>query len=134
MNTKKCTSLFLAFLLLVSNIGFAYTVHYCGGEIASVTLKTKETAIISEKGCCEKIIAKKDSCCKDKVFRFEKKSENVTLKAFSFEPYIAFAIQKWQPITIDLITNFKKNQIISYYCDAHAPPLFKLYNQYIYYA
>jgi hypothetical protein len=124
MNIKKCTSLFLAFLVLVSNVGFAFTVHYCGGEIASVTLKTKETTISSEKDCCEKIVAKKDSCCKDKVFRFEKKSENVTLKAFSFEPYISLTIQKWQPIAVVLITNFKKNQIVSYYRDAHAPPTF----------
>lgn len=51
MNLKKCTGLFLAFLLLVSNIGFAFDVHYCGGEIASVSLNTSVTAS-TEKKCC----------------------------------------------------------------------------------
>ncbi len=134
MNSKKCTSLFLAFLLLVSNVGLAFNVHYCGGKVASVSLKTQEVSVSSEKGCCGKIVAKKNSCCKDKVFKFEKKAEIITLKAFSFEPYISFAIKEWQPINTLLITNFKRNQMISYYCDANAPPLFKLYSQYIYYA
>jgi hypothetical protein len=48
---KKCTGLLLAFLLLVSNIGFAFDVHYCGGEIASVSLNTTATAS-PEKKCC----------------------------------------------------------------------------------
>jgi hypothetical protein len=109
-------------------------VHYCGGKMASVTLKTEEVSISSEKGCCGKIVTKKNSCCKDKVFKFGKKSDISTLKAFSFEPYISFIIKEWQPINTLLITNFKRNQMVSYYCDANAPPLFKLYSQYIYYA
>lgn len=36
MNFKKHISLFLAFFLLVSNVGFALDVHYCGVEIASI--------------------------------------------------------------------------------------------------
>jgi len=44
MSLKKCTGLFLAFLLLVSNIGFAFDVHYCGGKIASISLNTTEKA------------------------------------------------------------------------------------------
>ena len=70
MNLKKCTGIFLAFLLLVSNIGFAFDVHYCGGKIASVSLST---TVSPEKKCCGDK-EKKSSCCKDKVFKFEKKS------------------------------------------------------------
>nr|WP_314835142.1 hypothetical protein [uncultured Flavobacterium sp.] len=132
MNIKKCTSLFLAFLLLVSNVGMAFNVHYCAGEIASVSLESQQQ--IKEKGCCEKIVSKKDSCCKDKVFHFEKKPDNAIVKIFFFELNAPFLIQEWQPVVFSLTANFKITPVATYYCDANAPPLFKLYSQYIFYA
>ncbi len=133
MNIKKCTSLFLAFLLLVSNVGLAFNVHYCGEEIASVSLNTIVSQT-TEKGCCEKIVAKKDSCCKDKVVNFQKKSDNAIIKAFSFDSHFSFLIQEWQTIVFSSNKNFKSTQTAAYFCDANAPPLFKLYSQYIFYA
>lgn len=132
MNLKKCTGLFLAFLLLVSNIGFAFDVHYCGGEIASVSLNTSALAA-PEKSCCGSA-EKKSSCCKDKVVHIEKKSDNATFKIFFFQIAFPAVIQEYQPVAFLSIPNFKSNQIISYYSDANAPPLFKLYNQYIFYS
>ncbi|KAF2334402.1 HYC_CC_PP family protein [Flavobacterium daemonense] len=132
MNLKKCTGLFLAFLLLVSNIGFAFDVHYCGGEIASVTLKTAVQSSPEKKCCGEN--EKKSSCCKDKVVHFEKKSDNATFKIFFFQLDFPAVIQQYKPIAFLSVPNFKSNQIISYYSDANAPPLFKLYNQYIFYS
>ena len=132
MNLKKCTGLFLAFLLLVSNIGFAFDVHYCGGEIASVSLNTSEAAA-PEKSCCGST-EKKSSCCKDKVVHIEKKSDNATFKMFFFQIAFPAVIQEYQPIAFLSVPNFKSNKIISYYTDANAPPLFKLYNQYIFYS
>ena len=132
MKLKKCTGLFLAFLLLVSNIGFAFDVHYCGGEIASVSLNTTATAS-AEKKCCG-ASEKKSSCCKDKVVHVEKKSDNATFKIFFFQFAFPAIIQEFKPIAFLSIPNFKSNQIISYYSDANAPPLFKLYHQYIFYS
>lgn len=133
MNIKKCTSLFLVILFLVSNVGLAFNVHYCGKEIASISIN-KIISQQSEKGCCEKIFAKKDSCCKDKVVNFQKKSENATAKAFSFVPHFSFVIQEPKTVVFSSNKNFKSTQVTSYFCDANAPPLFKLYNQYIFYA
>jgi len=131
MNFKKSTCLFLAFLLLVSNIGFAFNVHYCGGKIASVSLNT--TSPIEEKSCCAKS-EKKSSCCKDKVVQIEKKSDNATFKIFFFQLVFPALIQEFNPVVFLSVPNFKSNQIISYYSDANAPPLFQLYQQYIFYA
>ncbi|WP_343613461.1 hypothetical protein [Flavobacterium sp.] len=129
---KKCTVLLLAFLLLVSNIGFAFDVHYCGGKIASVSLNTSVSAK-PEKICCgEK--EKVSSCCKDKVVHFEKKSDDATLKIFFFQLAFPAVIQEYKPIAFLSVPNFKSSQIISYYSDANAPPLFKLYHQYIFYS
>lgn len=131
MNFKKSTCLFLAFLLLISNIGFAFNVHYCGGKIASVSLDT--ASLIIEKSCCAKS-EKKSSCCKDKVVQIEKKSDNATFKIFFFQLAFPLLIQEFNPVVFLSVSNFRSNQIISYYSDANAPPLFKLYHQYIFYA
>ncbi|MDR7208277.1 HYC_CC_PP family protein [Flavobacterium piscis] len=131
MNFKKPTCLFLAFLLLVSNIGFAFNVHYCGGKIASVSLDT--TSPIAEKSCCAKA-EKKASCCKDKVIQIEKKSDNATFKIFFFQLAFRVIITEFNPVVFLSVPNFRNNQIISYYYDANSPPLFQLYHQYIFYA
>ncbi|WP_163408972.1 HYC_CC_PP family protein [Flavobacterium ajazii] len=130
MNLKKCTGVFLAFLLLVSNIGFAFDVHYCGGKIASVSLST---TVSPEKKCCGDK-EKKSSCCKDKVFKFEKKSDDATFKVFFFQFAFPAVIQQYNLVEFLSVPNFKNSQNISYYADANAPPLFKLYNQYIFYS
>ena len=132
MNLKKCTGLFLAFLLLVSNIGFAFDVHYCGGKIASVSLNTTASASPEKKCCGAK--EKKSSCCKDKVVHFEKKSDDATFKIFFFQIAFPAIVQEFKPIAFLSIPNFKSKQVISYYSDANAPPLYKLYQQYIFYA
>lgn len=131
MNFKKSTCLFLAFLLLVSNIGFAFNIHYCGGKIASVSLDT--TSPIAEKSCCAKP-DKKSTCCKDKVVEIEKKSDDATFKIFFFQLAFPALIQEFTPVALSSVYHFRKNQIVSYYSDANAPPLFKLYHQYIFYS
>lgn len=130
---KKHISVFLAFFLLVSNLGLAFNVHYCGDKIASISLKSNFTATNSEKNCCG-VIEKKSSCCKDKVINFQKKSDNFIVKAFSFQVDSPFIFQEWNPIYFTECSNFKSNKITSYFCDANAPPLFKLYSQYVFYA
>ncbi len=141
MKFKKYISLLLALFLLVSNTGFALDVHYCGGKVASVKpafWKTSETLNKEERGCCPpKIVTianKKDSCCKNKVVHFQKKSGKITLNSISFQPDFVFLFEDWRPIVFTAFSNFETSCTITYYCDANAPPLFKLYHQYIFYA
>ena len=141
MNFKKNTSFLLAIFLLISNTGFSIGVHYCGGNVASVKpvfWKTSETLNRDEKGCCPPKVStisnKKENCCKNKVVHFQKKSGKVTLNSISFQPDFVFLFEEWNPIIFTSFTNFENSRITYYYCDAHAPPLFKLYKQYIFYA
>lgn len=131
MNFRKSTCLFLAFLLLVSNIGFAFNVHYCGGKIASVSLDINSP--VAEKSCCAKK-EKKATCCKDKVVQVENKSDNATIKIFFFQLAIPAIVQQFNVIAFPGKPFLSSNQILGYNADANAPPLFKLYNQYILYA
>ena len=133
MNFRKHICGLLAVLLLVSNVGFAFNVHYCGLEIASVSLKSAFSSNNTEKNCCG-IVEEKSHCCKNKVLHFQKKSETSTLNVFTFNSDILFFNQDWKPFLIISTPNFKRNSIASYFCDANAPPIFKLYSQYIFYA
>jgi hypothetical protein len=141
MIIKKYISFLLAIFLLVSNVGLAIDVHYCGGKVASVKpiyFKNYDSLLAVEKNCCapetSSVIEKKESCCKDKVIQFEKKHENVIVKSITFQSDFIFLIEKWNPVVFTEFSNFEDSCIISYYCDANAPPLFKLYHQYIFYA
>ncbi len=141
MKFRKHIGFLLAIFLLVSNTGFAIDVHYCGGNVASVKpifWKTSETLGKEEKGCCPPKVStsvnKKDSCCKNKVVHFQKKLGEVTLNSITFQSDFVYLIEEWNPIIFTEFSNLEDNRIGSYYCDANAPPLFKLYHQYIFYA
>lgn len=134
MNVKKCTSLFLALLLLVSNVGVAFNVHYCGGAIAGVRLHSAILSPDEPDGCCEQTkVASTKTCCKDKVIHFEKKSDDATVKAMLFELLASFVLPVQQPIIFSGLPNFKKAVVNDFYVAIHAPPLYQLYHQYIFY-
>ncbi len=133
MKFKKYISVLLAVFILVSNIGLAFKVHYCMDAIASVSLASEIITVNSEENCCG-VFEEESSCCKDKVVLFQKKSENVTFDTFSFLSDFTSFLEDWTPLFFSVNFNFKSQNSSSYYCDAHAPPLFKLYHQFIFYA
>lgn len=133
MNFRKHICILLALILLVSNIGFAFNVHYCGDQISSISFKTSVSSNEIEKNCCGEI-EKKSNCCDNKVLHFQKKSETSLLHFFFQMSNLQISKNDWKPNFILPITNFKINSIPTYFCDANAPPCFKLYSQYIFYA
>jgi hypothetical protein len=134
MNCKKGIGFFLALMILVSNVGFAFTMHYCGGKVASFSVQTIAPLATVKKSCCAKKVIEKDSCCKNKTVHFEKKTDNATLKAFSFEPIELCLIPEFKKLTTVQQLTFVFTSTETYYCDAHAPPLFKLFHQFLFYA
>lgn len=141
MNLRKSTSLILALFLLVSNMGFAFNVHFCGGKVSSISAayKTSEVCALpkretTEKKCCAKKAEEGKKCCSDKKVELKKKSEQVVVKTFSFHSGPAVIFQDWKPEVFGKPLQAPKQENIEYYCDANAPPLFKLYSQYIFYA
>ena len=132
MKFKKQICIFMAFFLLVSNTGFSFNVHFCGDELASVSFKSNFKKPNSHKTCCA-VIEKKESCCNDKVFNFHKNVEQLIIKSFVSQATVCVLNQELNSSIVTLLPNFKSKETTSYYCDAHAPPLFKLYQQYIFY-
>lgn len=135
MSFKKHISLLLALVLLVCNVGFAFDVHYCGGEVASV----KPVYLHSDQkpgadSCCGEKVKKEKHCCKNKTIHFQKKSDDTIIKAFSFSAVAVFFDQAWKPNLFTSISDFAGNPETAYHCEANAPPLYKLYRQLIFYA
>ena len=133
MNLKKHISLFLAILILVSNVGFALNVHYCGDNIASISLNTTVPEIQKEKCCCIEKAIKKESCCKDKKIVFQKKAIDKIFKSFSFQFDSPFIVSEYPTTVFRAVQSFKNQEALSYFCDANAPPFYKLYSQYLLY-
>jgi hypothetical protein len=59
MNCKRVIGFFLALLILVSNVGFAFTMHYCGGKVASVSVQTPKRKVVVPKKKLKKTLVVK---------------------------------------------------------------------------
>lgn len=116
---------------MVSNLGLAFNVHYCDNEIESITISTVAALQKGVDECCG-VVEKDAQCCKDKVIKAEIKSDQIIVNTILFD-FIKPA-SDWQPLAFTYNTNFKQRDTSTYYCDAHAPPLYLLYSQYTFYA
>ena len=132
MKFQKSISLFLAFFLFLSNIGLAMNVHYCDDEIASVSLNTTLNFSAVEENCCGSV-EKQSHCCSDKVVHFEKKTTPATVFTFQLDCVDVFVHDIWQPIAFSSFSINEFNSSSEYSFQSNAPPLFKLYSQYIFY-
>lgn len=130
---KKHIIFLLTFFLLVSNLGLAFNVHYCGNEIASVTVTTVSAGQNIEKNCCG-VVEKDSKCCKNKIIKSETKADQIIVKSLSFSANYTMVYNDWKPLLFASDFNFKTRENSTYYCRAHAPPLYLLYSQFTFYA
>jgi len=138
MNFKKCTSFLMAVYLLVSTSGLIFHVHYCGGEIASVStiFKSEESCGVEkqsdEKSCCASSTEDHSGCCSDEVIQAD--FDEVTIKQISFDfDYVSILKEFSIPVfyTNEVVSSA---QILNYYCNSNAPPFYELYSQFVFYA
>lgn len=130
---KKQFSIVLTFILLISNLGLAFNVHYCADKIESITLYAPPSSEVTVDECCG-IVEVDSDCCNDKVIKAEIKSDQIIVKTFSFDNHFIEVAYYWKPQLFNFTKIYKQKDIISYYCEAHAPPLYLLYSQYTFYA
>lgn len=130
---RKHISILLTLFLLVSNLGFAFNVHYCDGKIASVTIRTISASPKAVDECCG-IVEDDAGCCHDKVIKAEIKADQIIVKSVSFDAYFLPITYEWKPEVFVPKCNYKQENTFIYCCDAHTPPLYLLYSQYTFYA
>ena len=133
MILRKHINILLTFFLLVSNLGLAFNVHYCDDDIASVTINSAPASQGKCNKCCG-IFEKKSKCCKNKIIKAEIKVDQIIVKTLSFDADFFPVTYDWKPEIFVSKINFKKRDNLTYYCDAHSPPLYLLYSQYTLYA
>lgn len=134
MKLRNYINVLLAILVLVSNTGLAINVHYCGDAVAAVSVDNFKK--VDDSGCCGNEAPVDESCCKDKKVEIKKTTtENVLIKSFQLDLAPFIATEEFNFIsgnyTIDKLVI---NDLPAYYCDSHAPPLYKLYSQFIFYS
>ena len=123
----------LIFSFLVSNIGLAINVHYCGNTIVSVALDKASGSTEAEKVCCG-IIEKKFKCCNDKIIKVEVKSDQIPAKSVIFDTEFISVYNDWKPMVFNFNLNFKQPHNTTYCCDTNKKPLYLLYSQYTFYS
>jgi hypothetical protein len=83
---KSIVSSMLALLVLVSSSSFTVNMHFCGGNVQSVSLIEDADACpmeIQQPPCHKKMAIKKSGCCEDKHVAFEGKDFNTQIQDFS---------------------------------------------------
>lgn len=139
MNFKKHISILTALLILVSNSGLAFNVHYCEGKIASVSSvfsqeKACDMPIVIEDACCAKPEKVHKDCCSDKKVNLKTKTEKIVIKTISLDFEPAF-FPEYKNYTFTAVAVEKDNvENPAFHYDSNAPPLYKLYCQYTFYA
>jgi hypothetical protein len=135
MQFRKSTSILLAIFILFSNLGLAFNVHYCKDKIASISFNTiiSEPCVKDVKSCCA-VQSSHKKCCSNKVFKVEKKSDDILFKTFKLDFQQIFLPEKPLFLAKNKLVFFSKKEIPSFYYNSNAPPFYKLYCQLVFYA
>ncbi|MDP2158891.1 MAG: hypothetical protein Q8K02_00275 [Flavobacterium sp.] len=138
MSFKKSMSLFLAIHLLVATSGLAFNVHYCGGEIASISsvFNLEEPCEMDsqqdQKSCCSSSFSDHEGCCSNETVQAE--FDEMVVSHINFDFTFTALFSDFQVPTFVEFVGSKYSNELHYYCDSNAPPLYKLYSQLVFYA
>lgn len=103
---KPIVSSLLAMLVLVSSSSFMVNMHFCGGQMQSVSLIEEATPCPMEvqlPPCHKKMEIKKSGCCEDKHITFEGKDFNAKVQDFSLLNWQAINWVASLPVIMEVI-------------------------------
>ena len=137
MLSRKLFSGFLAVLLLISNSGFAFNVHFCEGKIASIRSAYAITELCEMttegKSCCSEPSKDDKPCCEDKTVDI-RKSNDVIVKVFSVDTVQLFTSTLINSVNQPTLLTLDRTPLNTYFKSQQSRSLFQLYSQYIFYA
>ena len=140
MKLNRYISILLTGLLLMSNLGLALNVHYCHGKVSSVTFAYKADEPCNDhheqqkKSCCAAAGESHKKCCENDLVKLQDNSDNIIVKSLQLDLSTFYVAEQWHSSQLYYSLPVAKQESPSFYCEANAPPLFKLYCQYILYA
>jgi hypothetical protein len=107
---------------MVSGISLTYKADHCEKKAMP-------------KSCCAKAAKADKKCCKSQIVKLQDKTDQVLVKSLTIDLGAFYPVADWKPTQLQYNeAPFAVKENPSFYCDSHAPPLFKLYCQYILYA
>ena len=138
MKINRITHIVLSVWMVILHLGITTHVHYCGGEVANIDthLSTNELDFCGSNGCCasEEDSEKHESngCCEDTIIAWEvEKALQPTWIDFCYTGAIIPEFE-WSIAEVEKFFDAPKptyqNPLV------HAPPLYELFSQRIYYA
>ncbi|HRN98389.1 MAG TPA: hypothetical protein PLA69_03615 [Flavobacterium sp.] len=139
MRVTRLISLMLSMLLLLFSMGLSFNVHYCKGQIAAITSVFANEDVCEmpqpePEACCSKPKMGHEPCCKDKLLDFQESTDPVVVKTFSVELATPFVLPIQPSFNFKVAVFPTVSEVVKYQCQPNAPPLFKLYRQYLFYA
>ncbi len=147
MLNKKHISILFLIVFIFSNVGWSVNVHYCRDIVFSQLSYLQDSKhhcamdVEEPMPCCQKTEQhQKDNtaedCCREQIIKSNSSDQSVIIVKtlpFQFEGFIADS--SWTELQLDSIGEYlTKDKYLAYYVDSNAPPLFKLYCQFIFYA
>ncbi|MDO5607982.1 MAG: hypothetical protein Q4G08_05940 [Capnocytophaga sp.] len=132
---KNISAILLALCLLFSNSGLALTLHYCKENIQSVSLafSAESKAESPVKECCQSDNGHKE-CCDDKSVETSAADSKAIVKTFDFSSVAVLSEAFCATFTPFIIVADNPKSSPATYAETHAPPLYKLYCQWVLYA
>lgn len=130
---KRFTAILVTTVILFSNLGLAFNVHYCHDEIASVSIDYSIQNDDNSNCCCVKKNVQK-KCCSDTTIKTDNKSDNFVVKQVDFDLQQFIITQQFENNFQTQIVSIQRQNLIENYREANSPPLYKLYCQFVLYA
>ena len=134
MNAKVLKSIFFVIVLLTSKVGLALNIHYCGGQIAEISMAWKA------EGCQMSNLSddqqgfevKKSHCCDDKTVFIQ---NNNPQKAFelSYDLNTPISLEKQQNFFLFKKFHLQKNIPLSSSCFIPKSKIFLLNSAFVFY-
>lgn len=142
MKLKKHISTLLSALILFANIGLMLNVHYCHGKVSSVSVNyrlkdacEKPVQKKKTKGCCATAAKSHKSCCKDNVVKLQDKADKTLVKSLQLDLGAFYVSDAYNNAFFATATDAAvQKDAPAFYAETNAPPLYKLYCQYVFYA
>lgn len=118
-------------------VGLTLTVHFCGGMLAGVSAITQvevNNSTPDPEACCvAKAKANKD-CCNDAIIDLSEVKDDSLFSSYDLSEQFVTVIPELPSIIFKTIEFENKVALPNYTFQSNAPPLYKLYSTYIFYA
>lgn len=114
----------IALLVLVSSSSFMVNMHFCGGDVQSVSLIEEAAPCPMEvqlPPCHKKMAIKKSGCCEDKHVAFEGKDFNTQVQDFSLLTWQSINWVAAPPMIMEVI-QVNESQVFSNHT-LYKPPI-----------